>query len=75
MTHGRSKVGRALPELDGAGEELGDVDDFEGVLDLAGGFPAEPLALAPVLRRKAIDDRFPGLITAVLADYQPTAHP
>ena len=29
----------------------------------------------PMLRRKAIDERFPGLITAVLADYQPTAHP
>jgi DNA-binding transcriptional ArsR family regulator len=25
----------------------------------------------PVLRRKAIDERFPGLITAVLADYRP----
>jgi hypothetical protein len=28
-----------------------------------------------VLRRKALDDRFRGLIAAVLADYQPTAHP
>jgi DNA-binding transcriptional ArsR family regulator len=36
---------------------------------------SERTARYPVLRRKAIDDRFPGLITAVLADYQPTAHP
>jgi DNA-binding transcriptional ArsR family regulator len=36
---------------------------------------SEGTARYPVLRRKAIDERFPGLITAALADYQPTAHP
>jgi DNA-binding transcriptional ArsR family regulator len=36
---------------------------------------SEGTARYPVLRRKAIDERFPGLITAVLADDQPTAHP
>jgi DNA-binding transcriptional ArsR family regulator len=36
---------------------------------------SERTARYPVLRRKALDDRFPGLFTAVLADYQPTAHP
>jgi len=32
---------------------------------------SEGTARYPVLRRKAIDERFPGLITAVLADYRP----
>ena len=36
---------------------------------------SEGTARYPVLRREAIDDRFPGLITAVLADYQPAAQP
>ncbi|MGW4124676.1 ArsR/SmtB family transcription factor [Nocardia sp. NPDC004711] len=36
---------------------------------------SEGTARYPVLRREAIDDRFPGLITAVLADHQPAAHP